>query len=397
MRQTTLFERRADDPSNEYDLPRLRQRSHEEILFSALVLQILRDLSSQSLATCLVGGDKLGLVDAHFPQLKAAAEWDGGYFHNKQGREEGDVKKTRRILSQNPDLTLVRLRVGARDVEELQNIERCVVIVVPPGASVEYAVFQFSSAMQSRAPEPFASLLRSAQQSALSRRSAEHVVCKLRCECDDSFARAFKRLCVLVGGNAQKIVSSVHGARSNLVAIVDALQRLKEEWKMEKGDLCKFMSNSVAAAVSGEKADLFWKAVDKLKGDWKMEKGDLCKFMSNSVAAAVSGEKADAFWEGMACLRPFLTPAQMSSLMSDGVACRMKKRGYGRDIATIVHRLGFDTAKGLLRDTSVLNVVPELAASVSDEVPGILRHGKRKALFFERLKSQKLAKLQDRR
>ena len=151
------------------------------------------------------------------------------------------------------------------------------------------------------------------------------------------------------------------------------------------------------SAVSGEKADAFWEAVDKLKEEWKMEKGDLCKFMSDGVAAAVSGEKADAFWEGMACLRPFLTPAQMSSLMSDGVACRMKKRGYGRDIATIVHRLGFDTAKGLLRDTSVLNVVPELAASVSDEVPGILRHGKRKALFFERLKSQKLAKLQDRR
>lgn len=127
-----------------------------------------------------------------------------------------------------------------------------------------------------------------------------------------------------------------------------AAEKLRTEWNMEKGDLCKFMSNSVAAAVSGdaEKAASFWEGVEKLKTEWKMEKGDLCKFMSGGVAAAVSGdgEKAASFWEGVQMLKPLLCRAEVVSFMSDGVASRLK-RGHGGDFATVIHRVGFQAGK----------------------------------------------------
>ena len=63
----------------------------------------------------LLAGDRLGLVAAHFPQ-----EWDGGYFHNKQGREEGDVKKTHRILTR----TEVCRRRAPQSVLREQIVER---------------------------------------------------------------------------------------------------------------------------------------------------------------------------------------------------------------------------------------------------------------------------------
>ena len=163
---------------------------------------------------------------------------------------------------------------------------------------------------------------------------------------------------------------------------------------MEKGDLCKFMSGGVAAAVSGEKAAAFWEAVDKLKEEWKMEKGDLCKFMSDSVAAAVSGEKAAAFWEAVTLLKPLLSAGEMSSFMTDGVAARMK-RGFGHDFATLIRKLGFKTVSAMLRDTSMLDVVPELATLVSggESVCAleIARPEKRKALL-DSLQSQKRQK-----
>ena len=363
------------------------------MLFVALVLQILRDLSMCSLAACLKGGDDLGKVDALFQQLGVAVEWDGSYYHGESCQER-DVKKTMRILAQNPSLLVVRIRFGAKDVPELQGLERCVIVVVPRGSTVEHAAIQFATAVHSLVPKQHASLLRS--NHSVSKRCAELVVCNLQCECDASFAKAFKRLKTLVGGmkNAQNMLSSVHGARSNLVHIVDCLQRLKEEWKMEKGDLCKFMSNSVAAAVSGEKAAAFWEAVDKLKEEWKMEKGDLCKFVSDSVAAAVSGEKAAAFWEAVTLLKPLLSAGEMSSFMTDGVAARMK-RGFGHDFATLIRKLGFKTVSAMLRDTSMLDVVPELATLVSggESVCAleIARPEKRKALL-DSLQSQKRQK-----
>ena len=69
MRQTTLYQQEHERPGS---LPKLKQRSHEEMLFVALVLQILRDHSMPSLAACLKSGDDLGQVDAYFQQLGVA-------------------------------------------------------------------------------------------------------------------------------------------------------------------------------------------------------------------------------------------------------------------------------------------------------------------------------------
>ena len=86
-------------------------------------------------------------------------------------------------------------------------------------------------------------------------------------------------------------------------------------------DLRMFMSNSVAAAISGDKvkADAFWSGVTKLKNEWNMDKSDLCTFMNLSVAAAISGDKSNTFWNGIATLKEEwkLEKADLCRLVSD--------------------------------------------------------------------------------
>ena len=100
----------------------------------------------------------------------------------------------------------------------------------------------------------------------------------------------------------------------------EGIAKLKTDWKMEKADLCKFMSDSVAAAIGGEeaKATAFWQGIAKLKTDWKMEKADLCKFMSNSVAAAICGEEAkDSLVRHADCRGVLLVSRDLEAVVDD--------------------------------------------------------------------------------
>ena len=377
-------------------LPNLRQRSHEELVFGAMLLHAIGELTLPMFASCLCKADDMGLVDIVFPQLNMAMEWDGGYYHDET-QIERDTKKTIRLIQENAELIVLRIRHGAPRIEALQCIDKCICVHVPDDASLEDTLIKAAEAVQSRLPESYASLLlRSAKST--TRDIANVVVCNLRCKCDTAFGTAFDRLSQLMGDRvvAQKIVDSVHGVRSHLAVIVDGLVRMQAEWGMQKADLCTFMSDSVAAAISGDaaKAQAFWDGVGTLKTEWGMQKVDLCTFMSNSVAAAISGDaaKAQAFWDALHSLREFFTLAELSTFVCGGIATRLKN-GHVEDIIRVITRVGSKTAKTLLTKQPLLCVLPELVAFMQDvkdddKLACYLQVRKRKQLL-ESLQSRK--------
>ena len=110
----------------------------------------------------------------------------------------------------------------------------------------------------------------------------------------------------------------------------------------------------------------FWEGLATLKADWKMEKADLCTFMSGSVAAAISGDeaKAAAFWDGLRLLQPHFTRSELAKFVCNGIASRLKK-GMGPIIAAVVERLGAKKAKTVLTGGPLLRVLPEFIEHMS--------------------------------
>merc|ERR1719235_1090544 len=97
-----------------------------------------------------------------------------------------------------------------------------------------------------------------------------------------------------------------------------------------------------------------------------MEKADLCTFMSNSVAAAISGDAAQAaaFWDGLRLLQPHFTPSELAKFVCNGIASRLTK-GMGASIAAVVERLGAKKAKTVLTGGPLLRVLPEFVEYMS--------------------------------
>merc|ERR1719235_2672636 len=97
-----------------------------------------------------------------------------------------------------------------------------------------------------------------------------------------------------------------------------------------------------------------------------MEKADLCTFMCNGVAAAISGDaaKAAAFWDGLRLLQPHFTPSELAKFVCNGIASRLKK-GMGASIAAVVERLGAKKAKTVLTKGPLLRVLPEFVEYMS--------------------------------
>ena len=125
-----------------------------------------------------------------------------------------------------------------------------------------------------------------------------------------------------------------------------------------------------------------------------MQKVDLCTFMSNSVAAAISGDaaKAQAFWDALHSLREFFTLAELSTFVCGGIATRLKN-GHVEDIIRVITRVGSKTAKTLLTKQPLLCVLPELVAFMQDvkdddKLACYLQVRKRKQLL-ESLQSRK--------
>ena len=124
-------------PSSNCDNKKLLgQRSREEVLMVACILDACNSLSLDNLERVLNLGNEYNCVDAVFDVFDEIVmfEYDGGYWHNKDNRNtncvEKDVKKTIERLKKYPDAYMVRLRMfGASPIaEQLRSSDRCILV-----------------------------------------------------------------------------------------------------------------------------------------------------------------------------------------------------------------------------------------------------------------------------
>ena len=114
----------------------LGERSREEVLMVACILDACNSLSLDNLERVLNLGNEYNCVDAVFDVFDEIVmfEYDGGYWHNKDNRNtdcvENDVKKTIERLKKYPDAYMVRLRMfGASPIaEQLRSSDRCILV-----------------------------------------------------------------------------------------------------------------------------------------------------------------------------------------------------------------------------------------------------------------------------
>eukprot|EP00966_Prymnesium_polylepis_P245253 5673521-Prymnesium_polylepis.1 len=101
-------------------LPSMTKRSRAEVVFDAHWLSALGKLSMENLVECLRDGDRAGLVDAGFRFLPGVRshllEYDPVFWHDNT-QIARDLKKTKRMLRENPDVLVVRVRIGAPRLE----------------------------------------------------------------------------------------------------------------------------------------------------------------------------------------------------------------------------------------------------------------------------------------
>ena len=187
--------------------PDLRQRSHQEMVFGALVLQTMEDqVTAGTLATCLHDGDTAGKVDIVVEcGVRLAIEWDGGYYH-QDDRIESDVRKTTRVLEQDPEIRVIRVRAGAPRIKELEAVDRCVLVYVGINATPIEAMHAFADAVRSILPEPYTARLQR-QRIPLTQDRAVEAVVDLRYACDAAFKAVADDLGRLFGDVAARNLS----------------------------------------------------------------------------------------------------------------------------------------------------------------------------------------------
>lgn len=160
------------------NVPRLKKRSYEEILFTTMVLQAHGQNKLSNFVEALRLGDVMGDVDAVFLKLNIIMEWDNGYFH-KEDRRDQDIRKTKRLLEENANMIVVRIRYKA--VPLMFSHDRCIIINVNSG-TLEDALDVFSSTLATC----------ELRKSFVNRHHAKMTVHSLYELCDSEFRRNFK-------------------------------------------------------------------------------------------------------------------------------------------------------------------------------------------------------------
>ena len=131
-----------------------------------------------------------------------------------------------------------------------------------------------------------------------------------------------------------------------------------------------------------------------------MDKADLRTFMSNSVAAALSGDaaKAAAFWAGLEALRVhFCEGCGPAKFVCNGIASRLAN-GHAGLLVGVVRRLGgVERARTVLKAGPLLTVLPEFVAYL-DAADGAaldadFATGRARKALAERLKARKRRRL----
>ena len=251
-----------------------------------------------------------------FPTCTLFYDYDGGYFHNA-GRTARDRTKSLDAVNRNPDVVVVRVRVGAAAALDLQHDR----IHVLHDRSADTTHMMVARRIMELLEIP------------VSPRSqdGDGLLHDVMLSANREYRRDFQRL-VGIGGEpwAQRMLL-VHGARFRLAAYVDGLTRLHLEWQLTPHQLGTFVSGGVAALIDNER---FWEGLECLRIKWQMDTKQLCAFMCNGVASKIDSA---CLWAGLETLHTEwqMTTTQLCKFMCNGVASKIDNRCFWAGLGTL--------------------------------------------------------------
>ena len=264
------------------------------------------DVELAGVLRALIDGDACNRSDARIDA--AVFEYDEELFHGDVGR---DVRKTDALLCRTDIERIVRLRAGCKPFPVDPNCGARVVFVCTSSRNTVEQLRVTADAMGCRFDIHEIKAAVATGDSAF-----------------DEISTRTRAAIALLGqwyGHNAKRIYGVNGVRSRLWKpnFVEALEGIKTDLcGGDVGAMCKFMCNSVAAAIAGPNAALFWDGMERLKRDFGISGKSLVTFMCDGVAAAIAGPNAALFWAGVKQLeRDFgISGKSLVTFMCDGVA-----------------------------------------------------------------------------
>jgi len=337
--------------------PSLKDHSREEVRCTIGWLLRLGEFSMSNLVNAINEGNRRGRMDACFVGLPDvpdhAYEYDGHYYH-KEDRLPDDREKTYRMLNDDAELIVLRVRVDA-PVLDIEHERLHVVYVEKPDEAVEalsqaFVRYVGNEAVRSRL-----------QNGGDHRKDIDDNAHEFFMWADQEYKKQFKALEKYGCATAHRILCT-DGVKTRLASgsIVQILDKLVEEpynvknletfmcggiaARFDKADemfevldrlmkkpynvkkLQTFMCGGIAAKF--DKPDEMFEVLDKLMKEPYNVK-ELQTFMCNSIASWFDKDKKDKMFEILGKLKkkPYNVKS-LESFMCDGIAARLDKEDF---------------------------------------------------------------------
>ena len=228
-------------------LPSMALRSRAEVVFAAHILSLLGVLSKRNLIEVLLDGDHAGKVDAGYRSLpglpvKMLGEYDPWPWHD-DARLGGDLRKTQRMLDENPDAIVFRVRINA-PVLPIQHDRLVILQTDERGENHARIAAQLGKLLAPHIPGPIGDRLLAATGARDKR--AEDVAHRVLLQIDSDYKAQLEVLEEVVGEDASRYLLCVHGVKTRLGKCVSVAERLVRPPYNVKS-LQTFVCNGVAS------------------------------------------------------------------------------------------------------------------------------------------------------
>ena len=330
------------DATDGYEVPSKVGASKAETQHAALVAQGLHFagllpecVTARSLAGHLIGGKDCDNTDALFVLTggqQVLFEYDPGFTHGA-GDIARDKKKTTKLVENYPDALVVRLRVGAAEIERESTWGDKVLLVVVEHMSAREAAQAAVHDIAQRVITDGGGA--TAKPSRTDMASAEAAGTTLWERMDEVYADAVAQLATLVGDeDLARELLKINGVPSRISSSTfkEAIQGLLDP-KFRITNLKTFLSGGVVAKCDDPEA--LFRILDTLQTRFGIE--NLETFMCSGVAAKFSNP--EALYDILHTLQTRFGIENLQTFMCGGVAAKFSNP---EALYEILHRLQKD-------------------------------------------------------